>query len=89
MLGLENNFDEEHGYYNMILLHIFLFYPTWYGLIMFLNHYKGYTCANMCLVIHFWLGFTFDFYSFHSINYVHLKITCQSTKLYNEIVLEY
>jgi hypothetical protein len=65
MLELENNFDdEEKGNCNMILFHIFLFPPNMiYGLIIFLDHYRGHNCAEMYFVMHFLLSFGFGFYS--------------------------
>jgi len=52
----------------------FCFFPIWYGLIPFSNHYKGNNCVDMYFMMHFVLSFTFDFYSCY-IDSICLKIT--------------
>jgi hypothetical protein len=59
-LELEISFDgEENGCYNIILFPIFCF-PI---IILFLNLHKDTNCANMYIVVHFFLTFTSDFYN--------------------------
>jgi hypothetical protein len=48
ILELENNFDEEEQrHYNVVLFHVFFIYLIRCGVILFSNHYRGNTYANI------------------------------------------
>jgi hypothetical protein len=71
MLKLDISLDgEEHLFYSVVCFMFFLFYPIWYGLILFLDHYKGHNCIHMCYTMHFLLSFTSNFCGYFYVNFV-------------------